>query len=135
MSRQRACVLLLALLVCGSSLAVPAPVAAREFDIEGTIDCGKPTGALCIPVGRQVGVLTESISGTRQHVKIDLSWVLDRPVKRRGRPSQSLTNERPGVVRGLFFRGFRDRVDALHGEGIPTERLSAEDARALVRAA
>jgi hypothetical protein len=105
---------------------------AREFDIEGTIDCGKPTGKICIPIGRQVGVLTESMSGKREHVKIDLSWMLDRPVRRRG-SQQELVTEGHHVSRGLLFQQFRERVDALEAEGIPTDRLSADDARAIVR--
>jgi hypothetical protein len=105
---------------------------AREFDIEGTIDCGKPTGSVCIPIGRQVGVLTESMSGKREHVKIDLSWMLDRPIRRRG-SKQELATEGGEVARGLLFQQFRERVDALEAEGIPTDRLSADDARAIVR--
>ena len=42
--------------------ATPAAT-AKEFTIEGTVDCGKPTEKLCIPVGRKIGVLTESVSG------------------------------------------------------------------------
>jgi hypothetical protein len=132
MWRQLVHALLLVLLVV-ATLHPSTPVAgAREFDIEGTIDCGKPTSKICIPIGRQVGVLTESISGKREHVKIDLSWMLDRPVRRRG-SRQELSTEGHRVTRGLLFQQFRERVDALQAEGIPTDRLSADDARAIVR--
>lgn len=132
MWRQPVHALLLVLLMI-TTLHPSTPTAtAREFDIEGTIDCGKPTGKVCIPIGRQVGVLTESMSGKREHVKIDLSWMLDRPISRRG-SRQELSTEGHHVTRGLLFQQFRERVDALEAEGIPTDRLSADDARAIVR--
>jgi len=105
---------------------------AKEFTIEGTVDCGKPNGKLCIPTGRKIGILTESVSGRRERVIVDISWMLDRPA-RRNRRQQELSTEGHKVARGLLFTAFRDRIDALTDEGIPTDRITPDDARDLVR--
>jgi hypothetical protein len=59
--------------------APATPVAAKEFDVTGTIDCGAPSGRKCDftdwDTGPVIGVLTEDISGTRERVLIDASWV------------------------------------------------------------
>jgi hypothetical protein len=124
--------ILLTLFVIATLHPATPPVTAKEFTIEGTVDCGKQTGKLCIPVGRKIGVLTESISGQRQRVIVDISWMLDRPVRRHGR-RQELATEGNQVSRALMFTAFRDKIDALDDEGIPTDRLTPDDARALVR--
>ena len=55
------------------------PVAAKEFDVTGTIDCGALSGRKCDftdwSTGPVIGVLTEDISGVRERVLIDASWV------------------------------------------------------------
>jgi hypothetical protein len=61
-------------------LQTPTPVAAtKEFDVTGTIDCGALSGRRCDltdwDTGPDIGVLTEDISGTRERVLIDASWV------------------------------------------------------------
>jgi hypothetical protein len=116
-----------------ATLHPTTPVAtAKEFTIEGTVDCGKPTGKLCIPIGRKIGILTESVSGQRERVLVDLAWMLDRPVHR-NRRQQELSTEGHKVARGLLFSAFRDRIGALNDEGIPTDRITPDDARHLVR--
>src|SRR4051794_15805184 len=56
-----------------------APAQAKEFDVTGTIDCGVRSGTKCDftdwSTGPVIGVLTEDISGTRERVLIDASWV------------------------------------------------------------
>ena len=123
---------LLMLFVIALLHPVTPAVMAKEFTIEGTVDCGKLTGKLCIPVGRKIGVLTQSLSGNRERVIVDISWMLDRPVRRHGR-RQELATEGNRVARGLMFTAFRDKIDALEDEGVPTDRLTSDDARALVR--
>jgi len=58
---------------------VAMPVTAKEFDVTGTIDCGASSGHRCDftdwETGPVIGVLTEDISGTRERVLIDASWV------------------------------------------------------------
>jgi len=124
--------ILLTLFVIATLHPATPTATAKEFTIDGTVDCGKPTDKLCIPVGRKIGVLTESISGNRQRVIVDISWMLDRPVRRHGR-RQELATEGNRVSRGLMFAAFRDKIDALEDEGLPTDRLTSDDARALVR--
>ena len=52
---------------------------AKDFDVTGTIDCGALSGRKCDftdwDTGPVIGVLTEDISGTREHALIDVSWV------------------------------------------------------------
>src|SRR5882724_2862513 len=59
--------------------APAAPALAKEFDVTGTIDCGVRSGNKCDftdwSTGPTIGVLTEDISGTRELVQIDASWV------------------------------------------------------------
>jgi hypothetical protein len=68
--------------VAVSLMIAPGPatsVAAKEFDVTGTIDCGALSGRKCDfadwDTGPVIGVLTEDISGTRERVLIDASWV------------------------------------------------------------
>jgi hypothetical protein len=61
-------------------VAVPAqPAQAKEFDVTGTIDCGVRSGKQCDftdwSTGPVIGVLTQDISGTRERVLVDASWV------------------------------------------------------------
>ena len=75
----RLSVLLLLVMMEGSLVSMPAPAYAREFDITGTLDCGAVSGHKCTfsdwDTGPVIGVFTEDISGTRQRVLIDTSWV------------------------------------------------------------
>jgi hypothetical protein len=54
-------------------------VAAKEFDVTGTLDCGARSGHTCHfddwDTGPTLGILTEDISGTRERVLVDVSWV------------------------------------------------------------
>src|SRR6185436_1668923 len=70
MWRRFAQAILLTLFAIATLHPAAPPAMAKEFTIEGTVDCGKPTGKLCIPVGRKVGVLTESVSGNRERVMV-----------------------------------------------------------------
>lgn len=55
------------------------PAIAKEFDITGTLDCGVRSGSRCTfsdwTAGPVIAVLTEDISGTRERVLIDASWI------------------------------------------------------------
>src|SRR5262249_54018345 len=56
-----------------------AKVFAKDFDVTGTIDCGALSGRKCDftdwDTGPVIGILTEDISGTRERVLVDASWV------------------------------------------------------------
>ena len=54
--------------------------ADKEFLIQGTVDCGRASGQRC-DLGDTVTVWTADVSGKRERVKIDVSWIakqLDR---------------------------------------------------------
>jgi hypothetical protein len=48
--------------------------AQKEFLIQGTIDCGRASGARC-EIGDTITVWTTDVSGERQKVTIDVSWI------------------------------------------------------------
>jgi uncharacterized repeat protein (TIGR01451 family) len=48
--------------------------ADKEFVLVGTVDCGRTSGARC-DIGVSVAVWTTDVSGYRQRVIVDLSWV------------------------------------------------------------
>lgn len=48
--------------------------AEKEFLLTGTVDCGRRSGQHC-DVGTTVAVWTTDVSGVRQRVLVDLSWV------------------------------------------------------------
>jgi hypothetical protein len=48
--------------------------AEKSFDIVGTVDCGLASGKRC-SIGDVVRVWTEDVSGHRQLVEIDVSWI------------------------------------------------------------
>ena len=85
--------ILLTLFVIATLHSATPAATAKEFTIEGTVDCGKPNGKLCIPIGRKIGILTESVSGRRERIVVDPSWMLDRSVHRNRRPQPELATE------------------------------------------
>ena len=55
-------------------------LAQKEFLLEGTVDCGRKSGADC-DIGTLITVWTSAVSGKREKVVVDVSWVqkdLDR---------------------------------------------------------
>jgi len=48
--------------------------AGKELVIVGTVDCGRASGARC-DVGMSVAVWTTDVSGYRERVIVDLSWI------------------------------------------------------------
>jgi uncharacterized protein YfaP (DUF2135 family) len=49
---------------------------AREFEIDGTADCGLRSGRRC-SIDSTLAVWTEHISGERQRIEVNVSWVRD----------------------------------------------------------
>src|SRR4051794_11654145 len=66
-------VLLVALLAGGVARPVTT-VAAKEIDVVGTVDCGQRSGHHC-DIGDQLRVWTDSLSGERERVTLDVSWI------------------------------------------------------------
>jgi hypothetical protein len=48
--------------------------ADKEFLLQGTVDCGLKSGARCT-LGDIVTVWTSDVTGTRQRMKVDVSWI------------------------------------------------------------
>src|SRR5215210_8062560 len=49
---------------------------AREYEIDGTADCGLRSGRRC-SIGSVLAVWTDHVSGTRERIEINVSWVRD----------------------------------------------------------
>lgn len=47
---------------------------AKEFEMLGTLECGQPSGQPC-PPGDFITLWTLAISGVRQDVIVDVSWI------------------------------------------------------------
>ena len=70
---------LLGVLTLGAvAQATPSPALAKDFQLTGTVDCGRTSGQNCqFPdffTGPKVGFITADISGHRQRVELDGSW-------------------------------------------------------------
>jgi hypothetical protein len=50
---------------------------AREFEIDGTADCGLKSGKHC-SIDNSLALFTDDVSGEKQRVEIDVRWVKDR---------------------------------------------------------
>lgn len=61
-------------LVAGQSLLGPPVARAKEIDVVGTVECGQRSGRRC-DIGDTLVVLSDSLSGRRERVQIDVSWV------------------------------------------------------------
>lgn len=55
-------------------LGQPRPGLAKEFDVDGTVDCGIPSGRRC-DLGDTLVLLTDSVSGQRELVPIDIRGI------------------------------------------------------------
>jgi uncharacterized repeat protein (TIGR01451 family) len=54
-------------------------VAAREFGLTGTVDCGLRSGQRCqLGSSLMMAVWTDDISGTRERVMVDVSWIVSQ---------------------------------------------------------
>jgi hypothetical protein len=107
-------------------LAWPSAASAKEFDIEGTIDCNQPSGKTCLPLGLQIGVLTESISGRRETVQVSLAWVVEAKLKKLGK-ADLLTLD-PQVSRAMVFGQLQEVKGRIQELGLDNPgRLTGDD--------
>ena len=51
-----------------------SPALAKDFNVAGTVDCGVRSGQDC-PIGDTISLWTEDISGKRELVTIDITWI------------------------------------------------------------
>src|SRR5215216_2453598 len=70
---------LLGVLTLGAvAQATPSPALARDFQLTGTVDCGRSSGENCrfpdFITGPKVGFITSDISGHPQRVVLEGSW-------------------------------------------------------------
>lgn len=72
---RRAMLVVLALSLLVLDFAHPLPGHAKEADVIGTVDCGRPSGRRC-ELGETLVLRTDSFSGTDELVTIDIRWIL-----------------------------------------------------------
>ena len=62
--------------------ATPSTALAKDFDVTGTLECGQRSGEKCQfadwSTGPMLGVITSDLSGNRERVVLDASWMRDR---------------------------------------------------------
>ncbi len=55
---------------------VAAPVAAKDYNVAGTVDCGVRSGEPC-PDAASVFLWTSDVSGRDEKWEVDVTWVRD----------------------------------------------------------
>ncbi|MCC6176960.1 MAG: hypothetical protein IT305_16745 [Chloroflexi bacterium] len=65
------------LFLLAALLGYPTVGYSKEFDIDGTVDCGRSSGARCT-IGDTLVLWTDDVSGERERVTIDVSWIEDK---------------------------------------------------------
>lgn len=58
-------------------LTGPSAAAAKEFVLDGTVDCGVQSGLVCSTTGNRLAVITDDLGGPKQRATIDISWLKD----------------------------------------------------------
>jgi hypothetical protein len=93
-------------------VAVVTPAVAKEFEIDGSIDCGVPSGAPC-PFGNPViGVVTDSISIRRERVDVMMGLVIQQRLEKT-KIGPSLLNDPTGVNRAAAFQVMQPILEQL----------------------
>ncbi|MFN0070772.1 MAG: hypothetical protein ACKVVP_04695 [Chloroflexota bacterium] len=105
-------------------LELPAAGWAKDFELTGTVDCGRRSGQRCT-IGDTLAIITEDLSGVKERVVVDVSWI--QPIIRQREIDQDDTlclevGDRPDG--GLRAIGFTDVCD---GKGTDNPGLSNED--------
>jgi hypothetical protein len=111
---------------------VPPTGFAKEFELDGTIDCGQPSGKLCLPIGPTIGIVTDQYSGKRsERVEVGIGLILEQRLKR-SKTGQLLLNDTQGVYRAALFAQIKPLLDQL--AALDPANLSLEDKERLVDA-
>ena len=108
---------------------VPGRAQAKEFEIDGTIDCGRPSGMLCLPLGPSVGVITDQITGKRERFEVGIGLILEQRLKKT-KVGRLLLEDTEGIYRTMLFAQLKPLMDQL-AKFDPTE-LSQEEKERLV---
>ena len=58
-----------------TSVARPSVGFAKEFEIDGTVDCGTRSGRDCPPLGDTLYVYTDDVTGELARIAVDISWI------------------------------------------------------------
>src|SRR5204863_1155330 len=75
LNRLRLMMLVVTLLsLFAADLAHPTPGLAKEFDVDGSVDCGIPSGKRC-DIGDTLVLMTDDVSGLNELVPIDVSGI------------------------------------------------------------
>jgi len=72
--RRRWLAMLPALGVAALTLLPPSPALAKDFNIAGTVECGRRSGRSCV-IDNTVSIWTDDFGGKHQLVTIDISWI------------------------------------------------------------
>ena len=85
---------------------------AKEFEIDGTIDCGVPSGQPCLPIKPAIGILTDQISGKMERVDVVIGLLLQQKLSK-SKVGQSLLDDPLGVNRAALFSQMKPILDRL----------------------
>src|SRR5215207_6236871 len=56
------------------TLLPPSPALAKDFNIAGTVECGRRSGRSCV-IDNTVSIWTDDFGGKHQLVTIEISWI------------------------------------------------------------
>jgi molybdopterin converting factor small subunit len=94
-------------------LPAPSPVTlAKEFELDGTIDCGQAPGKLCLPVGATIGIVTDQYSHKKERVEVGMALILEQRLKR-SKTGRLLLDDPRGVNRAALLTQLKPLVEQL----------------------
>jgi hypothetical protein len=105
-----------ALLGLASFTLAPSSVAlAKEYDVAGTVDCGVPSGRDCT-TRDTLDLWTDDVSGTRQLVTVNVSWIKSQlPKLDQDDPIDLEVRDQPdGTIQAIGVAGEGDFVDRMN---------------------
>jgi hypothetical protein len=105
----------------------PGRVHAKEFEIDGTIDCGRASGMLCLPLGPSVGVITDQITGRKERFEVGIGLILEQRLKKT-KVGRLLLQDTEGVYRTMLFAQLKPLMEQL-AKLDPTELSDTEKER------
>src|SRR5690348_5600120 len=105
------------LAACGLVLLVLLPLTptaghAKEFEIDGSIDCGKPSGQPCLPITPTIGIITDQISGKTERFDVVIGLLLQQKLSR-SKVGRSLLDDPLGLNRATLFHQMKPTLDLL----------------------
>jgi len=111
--------------------ATPPVSQAKEFELDGTIDCGKPSGTLCLPVGATIGIITDQYSGKKnERVEVSMGAIIEQRLQK-SRTGQLLLEDPKGYGRVALLTQLRPIVEQI--SHLDPESLNPKEMERLVR--